>query len=145
MTGFTRRRWPVVGRDDEVESALALLGGGSRGLLIHGEGGVGKTTLATALIEEITAGGRAPQVIRLHTDAAVLSTPWKVFADVLDPVSQDSASLTRAVNQVRDRLGQARIGAGGDHAGQHDRPLHHQERGHAARQRQPPGPEPAHQ
>lgn len=107
MTGFTRRRWPVVGRDDEVESALALLGGGSRGLLIHGEGGVGKTTLATALIEEITAGGRAPQVIRLHTDAAVLSTPWKVFADVLDPVSQDSASLTRAVNQVRDRLGQA--------------------------------------
>ena len=104
MAGFTRSRWPVVGRDGEIDDALGLLNAGSRGLIIHGEAGVGKTTLANTLLKQLSAGPDSPHLVRLRTDAAVLSTPWTVFADVLDPVGGDSASLTHALGQLLRRF-----------------------------------------
>lgn len=101
---LTRARWPVAGRDTEADHGLHLLRTGSRGLLIHGDAGVGKTTLAKGILTELNAAPDAPQVVRLRTDAAMLSTPWTVYADVLDGTEQESASLNHALQALRRRL-----------------------------------------
>lgn len=104
MPTLTRRRWPVIARRAESDSVLGMLGDGSRGVLIYGEAGVGKSTLADTVLTELSNRPRAPQVIRLRADAAVTSTPWTVFAPLLSPIAQESASLEHTLAQVREGL-----------------------------------------
>lgn len=57
--------WPIVGRDDELREALALLGpdSESQGVALVGDSGVGKSTLARALGARLTAHGRTVRFV----------------------------------------------------------------------------------
>ena len=101
MSTHARARWPMIGRSTERDSVLSILRDGGRGVLIHGDAGVGKSSLAAAVLADLVTETGAPQVIRLHTDDAVTSTPWTVFAPLLDPVAQDAAGLEDALSLVR--------------------------------------------
>ena len=74
--------WPLVGRGDELEAArTAVLGRPRRGVLFVGAAGVGKTTLARALLDDLAAGGFAVEWIRTSSGAA--SVPFAPFAHLL--------------------------------------------------------------
>jgi len=52
-------KWPMVGRDDEFRQALAALDDGAefQGVVLVGDSGVGKSTLARALATTVESGG----------------------------------------------------------------------------------------
>jgi DNA replication protein DnaC len=52
--------WPLVGRDDEVRQALASIDDASefQGVLLVGDSGIGKSTLARALADIVKSGLR---------------------------------------------------------------------------------------
>lgn len=60
------RRWPIVGRTDEIDTALRLVreaaaGAAVRGLVLHGPAGIGKTSVARALSRAASADGFATE------------------------------------------------------------------------------------
>jgi DNA-binding CsgD family transcriptional regulator/energy-coupling factor transporter ATP-binding protein EcfA2 len=66
--------WPLVGRDDEVRQALASLDDGSefQGVLLVGDSGIGKSTLARALADTVKSRGLTVQfVLGTETSKAV--------------------------------------------------------------------------
>ena len=66
--------WPLVGRDDEVRQALASLDDASefQGVLLVGDSGIGKSTLARALADTVKSRGRTVQfVLGTETSKAV--------------------------------------------------------------------------
>lgn len=104
MSTVTRARWPFVGRQTEMDSVLGLLQEGSRGVLIYGDAGVGKSALARAVLAELSSKERPARVVRLPTDAAVAVTPWTVFAPMLVSAAQDVASFDEVLARVRHDL-----------------------------------------
>jgi DNA-binding NarL/FixJ family response regulator len=77
-------QWPLVGRDAELQSVgrLLSLDGGSRGAVLFGEAGVGKTRLVAEAVAALEAGGTAVEWVRA-TEAA-REIPLGSFAHVLD-------------------------------------------------------------
>ena len=66
--------WPLVGRDDEVRQALAALDDASefQGVLLVGDSGVGKSTLARALADTVRSRGLTVRfVLGTQTGSAV--------------------------------------------------------------------------
>ncbi|HXY63390.1 MAG TPA: LuxR C-terminal-related transcriptional regulator [Mycobacterium sp.] len=66
--------WPLVGRDDEVRQALASLDDASefQGVLLVGDSGIGKSTLARALADTVKSRGLTVQfVLGTETSKAV--------------------------------------------------------------------------
>jgi DNA-binding CsgD family transcriptional regulator len=56
------RRWPILGRSGEVDTVLALLhqaaaGGATRGVVLHGPAGIGKTSVARQLADAAIEAG----------------------------------------------------------------------------------------
>jgi len=56
------RRWPIVGRSSDVDTVLALLrqtatGGTTRGVVLHGPAGIGKTSVARQLADAAIEAG----------------------------------------------------------------------------------------
>jgi len=59
------RRWPIVGRSSDVDTVLALLrqtatGGTTRGVVLHGPAGIGKTSVARQLADAAIGPGTSP-------------------------------------------------------------------------------------
>ena len=66
--------WPLVGRDDEVRQALASIDDASefQGVLLVGDSGIGKSTLARALADTVKSRGLTVQfVLGTETSKAV--------------------------------------------------------------------------
>ncbi|HZB75155.1 MAG TPA: AAA family ATPase, partial [Solirubrobacteraceae bacterium] len=85
-------RWPLVGRDGELERIVALLAAGEGGAVIAGAPGTGKTRLATEVAERAAAGGRTVEWVRATRSAA--SIPFGAFAPLL-PGGEDLAAARR--------------------------------------------------
>jgi len=75
-------RWPLVGRDAELQSVVkALSEGATGGVVIAGPAGVGKTRLAVEVSQAATARGCAVAWVRATRSAA--SIPLGAFAPLL--------------------------------------------------------------
>ena len=102
-------RWPLVGRHDELDAfAAALAEPATRGLLIHGPPGVGKTRLADECLARAEGGGRT--CARATASAAAASLPLSALAHLLPAeLGADRADpltlFERAAAAVRERAG----------------------------------------
>ena len=72
-----------IGRQGETAEAVAALGGESGGVLVVGDAGVGKTTLARAAIARVRAGD-PPDVLWLAAQGSEPAIPFGVFAPFVD-------------------------------------------------------------
>ena len=86
---------PLIGREMDLAVALGQLkrmgGGGSACVLIRGEAGIGKTRLATEVLERAAGVGHRTLVGR--ADEFDRGIPYAVFRDVLARLDQPSAEL----------------------------------------------------
>ncbi|WP_276821725.1 helix-turn-helix transcriptional regulator [Mycolicibacterium mageritense] len=79
--GSLLSKWPFVARDAELQEALPALRDGSRGVVLAGPAGVGKTTLARALAAELESDGYTARfVLGTETGRAV---PFGAFHHAL--------------------------------------------------------------
>ena len=102
----------LVGRDEDLERISAeLKRPGSRGALIIGEGGVGKSALANALAVSV-----APDlaVFRVYASAALSGLPYGALAPLLPALADEDADSPLAVMRA--------VMHGLDQAEQDDRP-----------------------
>ena len=99
-------RWPLVGRDAELETIRsALAGGTSAGVVITGAPGVGKTRLATEASE--IAEARRERVVWVRATRAAGTVPLGSFAAAVPPATAASGvellALTR--RSLREQAG----------------------------------------
>src|SRR5271170_6954517 len=90
--------WPMVGRDDEVSQALASLDDASefQGVLLVGDSGVGKSTLARALADTAASRGlRVRFVLGTETGSRVPLGPF-YWLMTLDTAREPAAMLAVA-------------------------------------------------
>ena len=87
--------WPLVGRDEEVRELVGLLIHHRRSLVLAGPAGVGKSRLASELIERCKRAGFATE--RITATAASASLPFGALAPVLPPFDAE------AVGRVDDK------------------------------------------
>jgi DNA-binding CsgD family transcriptional regulator len=102
------RRWPLVGRDAELDSLRHLLRSdrGPRGVAVFGDAGVGKTRLVSEAIDGLRADGAAVEWVRA-TEAA-RAIPLGSFAHLLTAgaeVHQRDDLLHFALARLHDRAG----------------------------------------
>jgi DNA-binding CsgD family transcriptional regulator len=88
-------RWPFVGREGELARAERVVASGA-GVLLLGEAGIGKTSLARRLSERATTGGAG--VVGVVGRAVSSGAPFDAFAGVLTarPPTPAGAQLTAA-------------------------------------------------
>ena len=90
--------WPLVGRDAEIAAVTDAMDAAASGVLLIGPAGVGKTRLATELIDLGVARGWETAVVRANQSAATI--PFGAFAPLLPvsvaPRSQGQAETLRA-------------------------------------------------
>ena len=112
-------RWGLVGRGEELELLRAALADvGTGGAVLSGAAGVGKTRLATELLEYAANQGWATQ--RAVGTRAVAGVPFGAFAHLLPP-GDDTATgspevLRRAGDELRRRGGDRPLALGVDDA-----------------------------
>lgn len=75
------QKWPLVGRQDELRQMANALKAGGRGLILAGGAGVGKTRLATELLNQVEAGGG--HTARVIATRAASGIPLGAFASLL--------------------------------------------------------------
>lgn len=94
--------WPMVGRDDTVRQALAALETDAdlRGVVLVGDTGVGKSTLARAIAEAVRSRGR-PVRFALGTETAS-TVPFGAFywLTPLDTAPEPALMLAAAKNKL---------------------------------------------
>jgi DNA-binding CsgD family transcriptional regulator len=84
VTPTVLERWPLVGREDELEHIHSLLTGKASGLVLAGAAGTGKTRLATELLAAAERSGLA--VVRITATRAAAPIPLGAFAPLLPAV-----------------------------------------------------------
>ena len=110
-----RRVGKFVGRRAELRELLGVLRGGGAGVVVHGIGGVGKSTLAAQLIEQLGAdrglvvavSGAAALTVDLVVEALRTRLLAYTMAEGLadrDPLRQVAFALLDARPPWRDRL-----------------------------------------
>lgn len=92
--------WPLVGRERELETVVALLGA-SGGAVVAGPAGVGKTRLARELAEVAGARGWAVEWVRATRSAATI--PLGAFAALLPAGGEGVELLARARRALGER------------------------------------------
>jgi len=98
-----RLQWPFVGRDTLVDDLRSLYRGGpSRGAIIEGPAGVGKTRLADEF-GQVVGGAR---VMRCVGSSATASTPYAAIAHMLpsDIRTSDPCAARLVLEAVRSQL-----------------------------------------
>ncbi|MDQ3885932.1 MAG: ATP-binding protein, partial [Actinomycetota bacterium] len=96
-------RWELVGRGEELELLRAALADvGTRGAALSGAPGVGKTRLATELLEHAADQGWATQWA--VGNRAVASVPFGAFAHLLPPGDDIATSSPEVLRRVGDEL-----------------------------------------
>ncbi|HEV7720795.1 MAG TPA: AAA family ATPase, partial [Iamia sp.] len=80
--------WPLAGREEDIASALAVIGGEQAGILLVGAAGVGKSRVAEELADRLAASGH--HVARLAGSAATSSLPLAAAAPLLPADVADS-------------------------------------------------------
>jgi DNA-binding CsgD family transcriptional regulator/energy-coupling factor transporter ATP-binding protein EcfA2 len=98
--------WPLVGRDDEVRQALASLDDASefQGVLLVGDSGIGKSTLARALADTVKSRGLTVQfVLGTETSKAVPlgAFYWLTTLQVVREPAVMLAAAQRTMEQER--------------------------------------------
>jgi tetratricopeptide (TPR) repeat protein len=110
-----RRVGEFVGRRAELRDLLAALRGSGAGVVVHGIGGVGKSTLAVQLVEQLGAdrglvvavSGAASLNVDLVLEALRTALVGHAVSEGLgdrDPLRQAAAALMDAAPPWRDRL-----------------------------------------
>jgi DNA-binding CsgD family transcriptional regulator len=100
-TGAASRAWPFTGRHLLLESGLDALADGATALFLVGEPGVGKTRLATELVQRLDEHGRATR--RVIATIAARGTPLAALAHLLPPMAgQDAGSVFHSAREVFD-------------------------------------------
>jgi DNA-binding CsgD family transcriptional regulator len=84
------RWWRLVGRAEELDFVAALRAEGSRGVLLSGEQGIGKTRLAREALAACDADGWTTESVAVSASAA--SVPLGAFAALLPRAAQDGAT-----------------------------------------------------
>ncbi|MGB8861478.1 MAG: AAA family ATPase, partial [Ilumatobacteraceae bacterium] len=101
-------QWPFVGRDELVALLRSLWSGElSRGVLIHGPAGIGKTRLADEFAASL---GTGVEVLRCVGSPATQSTPYAAIAHLI-PVDMPPATIDRprqVLDAVRSQFGGGR-------------------------------------
>ncbi|MFD2091507.1 LuxR C-terminal-related transcriptional regulator [Blastococcus deserti] len=95
------RAWPLVGRDSELAAIGASIrpGSRSRGLVLAGPAGVGKTRLAREALELAAHRGAATRWV--CASASSRDIPLGAFADIIDdPGRPAHDAVTRAVGAI---------------------------------------------
>ncbi len=96
--------WPLVGRDDELRQALAALEDDAefQGVVLVGDSGVGKSTLARALADTLESGGATVRyVLGTQTGSTVPlgAFYWSVTVDA----PQEPAAMLAAAQRTLER------------------------------------------
>ena len=110
-----RRVGEFVGRRAELRALLRALRGADAGVVVHGIGGIGKSTLAAQLADQlgdeaglvVAVSGAAALTVDLIIEAlrtALLAHALEHGLDGQDPLRQVAAALTDASPPWRDRL-----------------------------------------
>jgi DNA-binding CsgD family transcriptional regulator/tetratricopeptide (TPR) repeat protein len=112
-------QWGLVGRGEELELLRAALSDvGTRGAVLSGAPGVGKTRLAAELLKHAADQGWATQWT--VGTRAVASVPFGAFAHLLsageDTASSSPDALRRARDELRRRVGDRPLALGVDDA-----------------------------
>jgi len=98
--------WPLVGRSEELAFISALLQEGTRGIVLAGAAGVGKTRLAREILEEADARGYATAWATATRAAA--SIPYGALAHLLpEPGSETGGPLAFFQRAARTLVEQA--------------------------------------
>ena len=84
MGGVGDKKAELIGRQEETAAAVAALGGDSGGVLLVGEAGVGKTSVARAVLAG--SGADDPQVLWLVASGSDPTLPFGVFAPFVGEV-----------------------------------------------------------
>ena len=105
-------RWPLVGRGEELAELERLLapGGGSGGVALFGDAGVGKTRLVAEVVDARRGDGMAVEWVRA-TEAAK-NIPLGSFAHLLAPADEAHLPddlLHLALAELRERSGDASL------------------------------------
>lgn len=94
------RRWPLVGRDEELAFCSAVFGRRDRtGIVVRGAAGVGKTRLATEVVRAAESAGYA--TARVTATAAGRAIPLGPFAHLLPPDADTATSLLQLLRLAR--------------------------------------------
>lgn len=94
--------WPLVGRDDELDTVTsALVGPGATGVVITGDAGVGKTRLAREALDWIE--GRGHRVEHIVATEAARPIPFGAFAHLV-PSQKGAVDLDELVHRVAAEL-----------------------------------------
>jgi energy-coupling factor transporter ATP-binding protein EcfA2 len=98
MQAESRSGWPVVGRDDEFRLALAALEDTAefQGVLLVGESGVGKSTLARALAEIVESRGLAMRFVLGTESGSAVPLGAFYWLLTLDTASEPAVMLGAA-------------------------------------------------
>jgi hypothetical protein len=106
------RRWPLVGREDELAELLRLLasngepGGEPRGAAVFGDAGVGKTRLVSEAVDARRADGVAAELVRATEAASHI--PLGSLAHLLAPgdtAHERDDLLHQALARLHERAG----------------------------------------
>jgi tetratricopeptide (TPR) repeat protein len=117
---MVRRVGEFVGRRAELRELLRVLRSGGAGVVVHGIGGVGKSTLAAQLTEQLgadrgllvpvsAAAALTVDIILEALRTALLARAVEQGIDDRDPLRQVAASLTDARPPWRERLDLIRL------------------------------------
>jgi len=101
-----RERSPLVGRDEILARASRLLDGGSGGVVLVGEAGIGKTAIGSTLVE--LAIGRGYAAFQTVATQAAASIPLGALSHLLPDLRSQGGNVLIEAGRAIERLADGR-------------------------------------